>query len=313
MGSACGVSWDGTSSGELDESEIPNDDYESHYLNDADTKSESSFPVVDAEGNLRAGNVNSAWDLRNQGEGVSEECLRELDSAFDENVLPESAYENASSRVRISEDADTEFGINVEFAHVPERRLGDGFNEYGVRQNEDGSVDARFKIMEPGERNGVEITADFLQEVASKSYGRLPVQLDHSKNQRANVGYVRGENITFTGDYLAAQVHIPNTGSSVRDDIIADFTHEPPQIQDGSIGLDPQSVEVDAPAKRGEPPEFTDGRLREISLTPFPAGYDNGGLTPEFSTAVEKASVCPCNFDDTKSQLIERPHILIEK
>jgi len=47
-----GVEFDGTATGSLDESEIPNDDYESHYLYPEDTKTESGYPVVDADGNL---------------------------------------------------------------------------------------------------------------------------------------------------------------------------------------------------------------------------------------------------------------------
>lgn len=377
MGSACGVSWDGTSSGELDESAIPNDDYESHYLNAGDTKSDSSFPVVDGDGNLRAGNVDSAWDMRNRGEGVSEECLRKLDNAFDDDVLPESAYENtefaapsfpdfeegmmvewqvepdwmgmivsiddeknilmvelmeetddgmepsgftltagytdvrpvegempdmanemsteySSETVTLDEDDDGSYEFHVDFATPRERVLGDGFNEHGVRVNDDGSVDVRFRAMEPGTRRGMEVTQDFLTNVVSHEYGEVPVQLDHSKSQMANVGVIKPDNMEFVDGGLHLQAHFPNTGSSVREDVIADFTHDPPQIRDGSIGFDPQSVEVRKPDKRGDNIEFVDAQIREFSLTPFPAGYDDGGLTPEFSEAVEDAV-----FDDT--------------
>lgn len=212
-------------------------------------------------------------------------------------------------------EIDGKFGINVEFQRPPTTILDDGFNEWGVRENEDGSVDVRFQAMEPGERRGVEITPDFLQSVVSHDYDRIPVQLDHSDSQRANVGYLDPANLAFN-EKLALQLHVPNTGSSIRDDVIADFTHDPPQIQDISVSFDPRSVEVEPPEKRGGTPEFVDARLREVSLTPFPAGYDNGGLTPEFSAAVEKAAL---DFSDEEpddpepeSQLITRPHILIE-
>lgn len=318
MGDACGVSWSGTSSGKLEEGSIPDPpEHKSHYLNAADTKGDSSFPVVDGDGNLRAGNVNSAWDLRGRGEGVSEECLRKLDNAFDDNVLPESAYENSMNTIPLTEQADTsgDFGMNLEFGVLPEEALSDGFNRYGVRQNEDGSVDVRFKAMEPGERRGIDITEDFLQSVARHDYSRIPLQLDHSKSQRANVGYIEPDKVKFGGDFLQVQAHVPDTGSSVRDDIIADFTHEPPQITDMSVGFDPRSMEVQK-GGRGENPKFVDGRIREFSLTPFPAGYDNGGLTPEFSSAVEQAIIeddCGDAPEEEYSQLLTRPHILIEK
>lgn len=319
MAEACGVSWDGTSGGKLDRSSIPDPpDHKSHFLNAGETKGESSFPVVDGEGNLRAGNVNSAWDLRNQGDGVSEECLRKLDNAFDEDVLPDSAYENSSETVPLSEvDVDGDnFGVNIDFSQnrLPQDVLGDGFNEYGVRKNEDGSVDVRFKVMEVGTRKGVDITPEFLDTVASYEYGRIPLQLDHSDSQRANVGFARPDNVKFNDGSLQAQVHIPNTGNRLRDDVIADFTHDPPQITDISVGFNPRTLEVER-GRGKDNPEFVDGRIREFSLTPFPAGYDNGGLTPEFSAAVEKATFCGCDdsTDEARSYLVTKPHIITTK
>jgi hypothetical protein len=81
-----GVTFSGTKEGTLDESRIPNDDYRSHYLFDEDTKSESSYPVVDADGFLRRGNVDAAHQLGARG-GVSEDeldqKLRALNNEFD--------------------------------------------------------------------------------------------------------------------------------------------------------------------------------------------------------------------------------------
>ncbi len=60
------IDFRGTRENELDESDIPNDDYSGHYFNEGSTKSESSFPLVDSEGYLRRGNLDAAWDLRGQ-------------------------------------------------------------------------------------------------------------------------------------------------------------------------------------------------------------------------------------------------------
>lgn len=209
-------------------------------------------------------------------------------------------------------DTDGVFGMNLEFNTLPTEALSEGFNRHGVRENEDGSVDVRFSAMEPGERKGFEVTPEFLRNTTSYEYGRLPVQLDHSDSQRANVGYVKSGNVGFN-DTMYTEVHVPNTGSSIRDDVIADFTHDPPQINDISVAFDPRSVEVEPPDSRGDLPRFIDGRIREFSLTPFPAGYDNGGLTPEFSSAVEQASISPDKYTEPESQLITRPHTLIKK
>ena len=183
-------------------------------------------------------------------------------------------------------------GWNITFG-VPEiipESLGDGFNRYGVREHEDGSIDVIFAAMEPGLRRNVRVTDQFLSRVASHSYeGRIPLQYDHSHSQRANVGWIEPENIKFSDNMLRVMAHIPNTGSQIRTDTINDFTHDPPAISDGSVGFDPRTLEVKRPESRGDEPEFVDARLQEFSLTPFPAGYDNGGLSPQFSEVVDGA------------------------
>lgn len=271
-------------------------------MNAGDTKSESSFPVVDGEGCLRAGNVNSAWDMRNQGEGVSEECLVKLDDAFDEDVLPDSAYENSVSAVSELGD-EAQFGVNVKFSQLPEKVVTDGFNKYGVRENEDGSIDVRFKVMEPGERKGFEITPQFLDRTASHNYSRIPLQMDHSESQRANVGFVKPGNVEVVDGVLYSQATVPNSGSSIREDIIADFTHDPPLITDISVGFSPSTVELSSPKGSDDLPKFVDAKIKEMSLTPFPAGYDEGGLTPAFSEAVEaiQSEDCDCSDETDES------------
>jgi hypothetical protein len=101
------VEFDDTGEGDLDESELPTDpdEYEGHYLNAADTKSESSFPLVDADGTLRRGNLDAAWNLRGQGDlgmprDAAERVMRSLGEEFGEpdseaNPIPEEAYEEA--------------------------------------------------------------------------------------------------------------------------------------------------------------------------------------------------------------------------
>lgn len=85
--SVAGVSFDATAGGTLDESEIPSEGFASHYLFDGDTKSESAYPVVDGDGQLRRGNVESAFQLGARG-GVDESDLhaklRTLNDEFDD-------------------------------------------------------------------------------------------------------------------------------------------------------------------------------------------------------------------------------------
>ena len=221
-----------------------------------------------------------------------------------------------SNRTEYSAEAGGQYGMNVRFSAPSAEALTEGFNRYGVRENDDGSLDVRFDAMEPGVRRGIEITPEFLRRTVRKDYDRIPLQLDHSDSQRANVGYIDPGNIQFNSGVLQVQAHIPNTGSEVRNDVIADFKHEPPQITDISVSFAKDSVEIEGGKSRSSTPEFVDGRYREFSLTPFPAGYDDGGLTPAFSSAIDDAIDADGDAsasDDATSELIQRPHTLIEK
>jgi len=109
------VEFDDIGEGDLDESEIPTEGFEPHYLNAGDTKSDSSFPVVDADGTLRRGNVDAAWNLRGQGDlgmprDAAERVMRSLGREFGEpgteaNPIPEEAYENAEMAASDTDDA----------------------------------------------------------------------------------------------------------------------------------------------------------------------------------------------------------------
>jgi hypothetical protein len=83
--SAGGVRFRGTRDGKLDRSAIPSDGYEEYFLFDGDTKSASSYPVVDAEGYLRRGNVAAAYSVGPRGGVTREELyerLRPINQAF---------------------------------------------------------------------------------------------------------------------------------------------------------------------------------------------------------------------------------------
>lgn len=188
-------------------------------------------------------------------------------------------------------------GMNVSFDKIGEDLvsdfdIGDGFNEYGVREHDDGSIDVLFRAMEPGTRdNGehsFEVSTSFLKRTAGYDYDRIPVQEDHDRTQNKNVGWTPGDRVWFRNGAVYLMPHIPNTGSQRRSDVIADFTNDPPAIRDGSIQFDPRTV--DFKFDKNDNPKFTDGRILEFSLTPFPAGYDDGGLSPAFSQKLESVA-----------------------
>ncbi len=201
-------------------------------------------------------------------------------------------------------------GFNVEFQRPEQDLLDDGFNEYGVRENYDGdeleSIDVIYNAMEPGIRKGVEITPEFLRTVEGNTPDNVPIQYDHSHSQRMNVGYLKKIKYSDSAGMLRKMFNIPNTGSQIREDTIADFTHSTgPQIKDGSVGFDPRSLEFSEPNSDEAKAQFTDGKIIEFSLTPFPAGYDNGGITPKFSQAVESFADKMEEQSDGGSQIVE--------
>lgn len=189
-----------------------------------------------------------------------------------------------------AEPADTD--------EIPESfrdEVGDGFNEFGVRENTDDegnlqSVDVLYHAMEPGppeRRNGVRITSDFLETVAGKDYSREPPFLkDHDKKDTfAKIGRVK--NVEFAADGLWLMNRVRNIeGSRNHQEAIARYTVEPPEIIDGSVGFDNDYTAVRN--EKGEP-ELRDAKLREFSTTNFPAGYDEGGLASAFAEAAVDA------------------------
>lgn len=110
---AAGVRFRGTRNGKLDKSEIPDPpEHEDHYLYPGETKDESEYPVVDGDGYLRRGNVESAWKPGGQGASVSEET-------HDEKVLKlNRQFENPP--IETSENAQSDDAADAAEA------LGDG-------------------------------------------------------------------------------------------------------------------------------------------------------------------------------------------
>ena len=116
--SVAGVTFDGTATGSLDESEIPNDEFEGHYLYPADTKTDSAYPVVDGDENLRKGNVDAAWQLGARGRDEEEHDERLMELAQEFENPPEWAMDDAESMADI---ADVSEGTLVSWNSSGER------------------------------------------------------------------------------------------------------------------------------------------------------------------------------------------------
>ena len=160
----------------------------------------------------------------------------------------------------------------------------EGFNEYGIRQNfsDEGdlmSVDAIYEAMEPGppeKRNGFRITEDFLRTLANKEYDTdPPYMMDHSENTLSQIGFTKDIWFDEAKQKLMVMTRTYNTGGDIHDEIVSRLTHEPPANPGGSVGLG-QSYK--ARENQAGEVELLDARIEEFSTTPFPGGYDEGGL-----------------------------------
>ena len=60
-------------------------------------------------------------------------------------------------------------------------------------------------------------------------------------------------------------VRVPNTGGPTHKEAIARYTHEPPAIRNGSVGL---GNNYEAIRNDDGEPEIKDGKLREFSGSP---------------------------------------------
>jgi hypothetical protein len=189
-----------------------------------------------------------------------------------------------------------ELAFSASFGNPEPAALADGFNQYGVRENYDEdenlrSIDVNYEAMEPGEpesRNGVRITTDFLRKVGSKEYsGDEPALMDHKRETLSKIGSIRDVWFSDEAGKLMVQARIPNTGARTHDEIIKRFTYDPPTVTNGSVGFGDSYTAIRN--DDGEP-ELVDATLQEFSTTPFPGGYDEGGLRAAFAEAALDAN-----------------------
>jgi hypothetical protein len=101
------IRYDGTKAGSLDESRLPTDEYQMHYVFDGETKTDSSFPLVDADGNLRGGNVASAFRFRSDADDQTLllSVLSSANDAFDDRPIDENSLFTTMSDNNDPDDA----------------------------------------------------------------------------------------------------------------------------------------------------------------------------------------------------------------
>lgn len=292
-----GVYFTDTASGELDESEIPSDDYESHYLYPGENKSSSSYPVVDASDTLRRGNLEAAWQLGARG-GVDEdehkERLRSLGEEFDDNPIPDEEDESARLKQAagaMGEDSNGEFfergvafkatdsdeQIAIGAVLTPNRvdHQGDFFTEATIRDLADGFED---RIDERDAVPGVMHTFFPAEDIELADSHVLEGRMELGERELPRGTWVQA--YRFTDDELWSLVDDGILGGySIGGAIASDSTerydpgNHPEQVSfpdEVKTALDDAGLSPDEVSVR----EIRDARVLEVSTVDFPAVPD---------------------------------------
>lgn len=177
-----------------------------------------------------------------------------------------------------------DLNFSVDISSPDPEALKEGFNRHGVKDTED-RVEFVFEAMQPGMRNGVKITEDFLQQVAENHENEAPLQLNHDRSMQANVGRV--EDVWFSDGALRLRGYVPKTGADTHEEFVNRLTYDPPQAQNGSVGF---GMQYEMTRDDDGNPMLADGTMQEFSFTPFPGGYDEdtGGLKAQFEQAYQQ-------------------------
>lgn len=275
--SKAGVTFTGTANGKVDESKLDPDEHtlSDHYLyGSGEDKEDYSYEVVDAEGNLRKGNVSSAHSVGARG-GVSKEDLyqklRKLNDEFDSPPLSDEQLEIESAK----------FAKHAEIAKVDETR-----NVVVGVAMEPNVVDSQGDFERPETiRN---LSEGYMERLATgESQSGVMHATFPSQNTLAHVeNRVLSESEEIGGrEYPAGSWQI---GVKVRDDTLRNLINAG-ALSGFSIGGHihdadryaadalPDDVRIDddlrqAASESGEPiREITDATINEISLVDSPA------------------------------------------
>lgn len=184
----------------------------------------------------------------------------------------------------VSGDDVGDLNFSIDLASPDPQALAEGFNQYGVKDTED-RVEFVFEAMQPGMRNGVKITEDFLKRVASNFENEAPAQVDHNRSMMANAGRIT--DMWFSDGALRLRGYVPKTGADTHQEFVNRFTFDPPQVQNGSVGF---GMQYELSEDEDGNPMLVNGTMQEFSFLPFPGGYDEstGGLKAQFEQAYQQ-------------------------
>lgn len=232
------VEYSGTSGGKLDESEIPSDDFESHYLIPGDTKSDSSFPVVDGSGNLRRGNVAAAWDLRGHApdESALRSALLDLNDAFDNPPIDEDEQaENAAAAASAGDESPTD----EEPSQTDERDVDNDDSSEIMTDDNNGEQYEKLaaKLAERDDRvEELQEQVDELDDENAELAERV-AELEAAEEEVEEVKSAYAAKLAdggrFTEDELAEKFSVAELREKLEADEEADLVESDPDIQTG--------------------------------------------------------------------------------
>lgn len=204
----------------------------------------------------------------------------------------------------VNTDDIGDVNFSIDLTSPDPKALAAGFNEYGVKDTDD-RVEFVFEAMQPGMRNGVKITQDFLKTVANNFENEQPAQVDHDRSMMANAGRVT--EMWFSEGALRLRGYVPKTGAQTHQEFVNRFTFDPPQVQNGSVGF---GMEYELSEDDQGNPMLIDGQMQEFSFLPFPGGYDepSGGLKAQFEKAREKYAKHQQDYQHATGDWVERSY-----
>lgn len=225
------ITFDDTKGGDLDESRIPNDEFEAHYVFDGDTKSDSSFPLVDADGNLRRENVIAAASYSGDAEDEAflMDVLRQVNDEFDDPPLDEATLQT---------DANTDSDTNNDSDTMTDDTEDDQSDSKTFIDASNMSIDALAAV-----NDAVDEVVDERDEL-SDELDEVRAELDSVRDE---LDEVRSENTRLNREPLADEI-MSLTDAYEREDLMETPTEELEARLDGLTSVAPEDDESDSEA-----------------------------------------------------------------
>jgi hypothetical protein len=220
-----GVTFDDTMGGDLDEGQIPTEGFAPHYMYPGDTKTESTYPVVDADGNLRRGNVLAAHTLgcRGRCDDADEHDRRVTTLARQFDDVPAFAQEDEANEANEETETDTDTDTDTDMSEDDEPDISDEERELlsEARKHDDAVVMGESEV--EALREEVSTAKDAYAEVLADLWGTDSEKIADNFGLEALREEVEGLG-DEDDDGVEALAQTPESGTADTDDEDVDDT-----------------------------------------------------------------------------------------